>query len=263
MFPSPPSAILVMSGGLRLLRGTVPFGRVGRRSGPRRPCRRGRRDHGPIEECPGRIRLLPGLPQGSRRSPWDMGILRQAEVFRPVGRGWGGEAVCGRGAGGGSRRGSITNGTVGSRNASGRCAVGRQRNGSGSADPKLGRASGTPRRNASGESSGQQRSNSHRRAHLPSRSRRVPRRRTLARGHAADGIRRFFAIVLAVMSRRGIHLAPQRRIVGTTAVRPYVRPAIANASGCGARPKWADSNAAWNIRPHGPNAVKIVSLAAA
>jgi len=113
-------------------------------------------------------------------------------------------------------------GSVGSRNTLGRCAAGRQRNGSGSAARNLGRASGTPRRNASGESSGQQGPNSHRRAHLPSRSRSVPRRRTLACGHAADGIRRFFSTVLAVMIRREIRLAPRRLIAETTAVRPCV-----------------------------------------
>ena len=96
-----------------------------------------------------------------------MGILRQAGVFRPVGGGWGGEAVCGRGAAGGSRRGGITSGTVGSRNAWGKCGAGRQRSGNGSAAPNLGRASGMPRRNASGENSGHRRPNSHRKASPP------------------------------------------------------------------------------------------------
>lgn len=68
LFSSPPSDILVMSGASLLLRGWVPFGRVGRRRGQRLPYGNGGRNHGPIEECPRRMRLLPGLPQGSRPS---------------------------------------------------------------------------------------------------------------------------------------------------------------------------------------------------
>ena len=67
-----------------------------------------------------------------------MGILRQPGVSRPVGGGWGGDAVCGRGAGGGSRRGGITSDTAGSRNAWLRCGVGRQRSGNRSAACNLG-----------------------------------------------------------------------------------------------------------------------------
>jgi hypothetical protein len=188
-----------------------------------------------------------------------MGILRQAGTFRPVGGGWGGEAACGRSAAGGFRHGGITSGTVGSRSALRKCDAGRERSGNRSADPDLGHASDMPRRNASGANSGRLRPQDQREANPPLRT----RQRTSARGHAAEGIRRFFATVPAVMSRRGIHLALPRRIVGTTAVRPCVRPVTANASGCGARPKRADSSDAWNIRPHGPNAVEIVSLAAA
>ena len=134
------------------------------------------------------------------------------------------------------------------------------RNGNGSADPNLRDASGTLRRNASGENSGRRQPPSHRKTSLPPGTAPAENR---ARGHAADGIRRFFATVPAVMSRRGILLASRRRIVATTAVRPCIRLATANVSGCGARPKRADSSAAWNIRPHGPNVVKIVSLPAA
>ena len=57
-----------MSGGPRLHCGQVPFGRVGRQGGKRRPCGHGGWNHGPIEECPERMRLLPGLTQGSRPS---------------------------------------------------------------------------------------------------------------------------------------------------------------------------------------------------
>jgi hypothetical protein len=187
-----------------------------------------------------------------------MGILRQAGAARPVGGDWGGEAVCGRGAGEGSRRDSITNGTVGSRIASGKCGAGRERSGNGSAVRNLGHASDMWRRNASGENSGPRRLNRHRKASpLPKLH-----RRTLARGHAAGGIPRFFATVPAVMSPRGILLVPRRRIAGTTAARPCGRPTTANASGCGARPKRGASSDAWNTRPHGPNAVEIVSPSA-
>ena len=188
-----------------------------------------------------------------------MGILRQAGAFRPVGGGWGGEAVCGRGAAGGSRHGGITSGTAGSRNAWRKCGAGRRRSGNRSAGPNL-RA--------------RQR---HAEAERQRRKQRASAGPTPPEGEpaAADAPRslrvvtqqkasaRFFATVPAVTSRRGILLAPRRRIVATTAARPCVRPATANASGCGARPKRADSSVAWNTRPHGPNAVKIVSLPAA
>ena len=191
-----------------------------------------------------------------------MGILRQAEVSRPAGGGWDGGLVCGRAAGGDSRRGSTTSGTVGSRNALGRYAAGRQRNGSGSAVTNLRRASDTPRRNANGENSGHQRLPSQGKAIPSPQNRRVLPWPTAARGHAAGGISRFFVIVPAVMSRREIRLARRRRIAATTAGRPCVRPATVNVSGCGARRKRAASNAAWNTAPHGPNASEIVSLPA-
>ena len=57
-----------MSGASLLLRGWVPFGRLGRRRGQLLPYGNGGRNHGPIEECPRRMRLLPGLPQGSQTS---------------------------------------------------------------------------------------------------------------------------------------------------------------------------------------------------
>ncbi len=178
-----------------------------------------------------------------------MGILRQPGVSRPVGGGWGGDAVCGRGASGGSRRGGITSDTAGSRNVWLRCGVGRRRSGNRSAACNLGRASGMRRRSGSGENDPE--------GALPRRP--GSQWRTRARGHAADGIPRFFATVPAVTSRREIRLARRRRIVGTTAAGPCTRPETANVSGCGARPKRAASSDAWNIRRHGPNAVKIVS----
>ena len=52
------------------------------------------------------------------------------------------------------------------------------------------------------------------------------RLRRTARGHAADGIQRFFATVLAVMSRREIRLALRRLIVETIAVRTCVNPYV-------------------------------------
>ena len=51
-----------------MLRGWVPFVRVGRKGGQRLLYGDGGRNHGPIEECPRRTRLLPGLPQGSKPS---------------------------------------------------------------------------------------------------------------------------------------------------------------------------------------------------
>ena len=188
-----------------------------------------------------------------------MGILRQAAVFRPVGGGWGGEAVCGRGAAGGFRRGGITSGTAGSRSVPRKCGAGRERSDNRSADPDLRHASDMPRRNVSGADSGRPRPESQRKAGqalgLPPRTRQP----TPARGHAAEGTRRFFATAWAVMSRGGIRLARRHRIAGTSAARPCVRPATANASGCGARRKRADSSVAWNTRRHGRNAVKVMS----
>ena len=159
--------------------------------------------------------------------PWDVRILRQAGVSRPVGCGWDGEAVCGRGVAGGFRRGSITSGTAEIPSACGRCDAGRGRSGNGSAGPNLRDASGTQRRNASGENSGRPRPRGHRKVSLPPRT----RLRSLARGHAAEGFRRFSAIVPVVMSLPGILFTPLRRIVATTAARPCIRPATANVSG--------------------------------
>lgn len=187
-----------------------------------------------------------------------MHILRQAMVSRPVRDGWGGEAVCGRGATGGFRRGGITNGTAEIPSACGRCSDGRQRSGNGSAGPNPRDASGTRRRNASGDNNGHLNLKNHLKTSLPPRT----RLRRLARGHAAESFQRFSATVPAVMIPLGILLAPLRRIAGTTAARPCTRPETANASGCGARPKRADSSATWNTRPHGPNAVKVMSLPA-
>jgi hypothetical protein len=185
-----------------------------------------------------------------------MRILQQFVASRPVGGGWGGETVCGRGAAGGFRRGSITSSTVEIPSVCGKYAAGRERSGNGSVAPSLRDASDTPRRNVSGANGGQRRPRSRWKA------RPWPQTRSLARGHAAENIQRFFVTVPAVMSRRGILLVPLRRIVATPAARPCVRPATVNASGCGARPKRGDSNATWSTRPHGPNAAERVSLAA-
>ena len=185
-----------------------------------------------------------------------MRILQQFVVSRPVGGGWGGETVCGRGAAGGFRHGSITSSTVEIPSVCGKYAAGREQSGNGSAAPSLRDASDTPRRNVSGENGGQRRPRSRWKASP------WPRLRSLARGHAAEGIRRFSATVPAVMSRRGILLVPLRRIAATPAARPCIRRATANVSGCGARPKRGNSNATWSTRPHEPNAVESVSLAA-
>jgi len=145
---------------------------------------------------PGEDATPPRAAPREKALPWDMGILRLAGVFRPVRVGWGGEVVCGRDAAGGSRHGGITSGTVGSRSVLGNCGVGRQRNGNRSADLNLRHASDMRRRNTSGENGGQRRPRSHRKASpLPRLYLETP-----ARGHAADGIPRFFAAVPAVMS---------------------------------------------------------------
>jgi hypothetical protein len=191
-----------------------------------------------------------------------MGILRQARTFRPVGGGWGGEAVCGRGAAGSFRRGGITSGTAGSRSVSRKCGAGRERSGNRSADPNPGHASDMPRRNASGANSGRLRPRSQPKARQPLGLPPRTRQPTPPRGHAAEGIRGFSVIVPAVMSRCGILLARRRRIVGTTAARPCIEPATASASGCGARPKRGESSAAWNTRPPGSNAAGIVAFPA-
>jgi hypothetical protein len=136
--------------------------------------------------------------------PWDIGILQQAGRSGPAGRGWGGEAVCGRDAAGGFRRGSTTSGTVGSRNALGKCDAGRRRNGNRSADLNWRRASDMPKRNASGENGGRRRPRSCRKTRPPPWPWRISHRRTPARGHAAGGMRRFFATVPAVTSHCGI-----------------------------------------------------------
>lgn len=236
----------------------VSFASVGHAGNERRrePGRCGGWNYGPVEKCLGRMRLLPRLTQGSRRSPWDMGILRQAGTFRPVGGGWGGDAVCGRGAAEGFRHGGITNGTVRIRSAWGKCGAGRQRSGNRSVAPNLEPANDMPPRNANGENSGQRR---------PKRRRKVGLSSTLpletpARGHAADGISRFFATAPGVMSRSGILLGPRHRIAAMAAVRPCVRRETANVSGCGARRQRVDSSAAWNTRLRGPNAVMVMPL---
>ena len=159
--------------------------------------------------------------------PWDVRILRQARVSRPVGGGWGGEAVCGRSAAGGFRRSDITNGTAEIQSACGRCDVGRGRSGNGSAGPNPRDASGTRRRNANGENNGRLSPKSHRTMGLPPRT----RLRSLVRGHAAESFRRFSATVPAVTSHSGILLVPRRRTVATTAARPCVRPETVSVSG--------------------------------
>jgi hypothetical protein len=215
-----------MGEGPRLLRGQVPLGRVGHRGGQRLLLGRGERSHGPIEECPERTRLLSGLTQGSKALPWDMSILRRAGAAGPVGDGWGGEAVCGKGAVEDLRRGGITSGTAKIPSAGGRCVAGRQPSGNASAGPRARDASGMPRRNVGVANSGRTRPPSRRKADPPRTRRRSP-----ARGHAASGIRRFSAIAPAVMSPPEILLASQHRIVGTTAAGPCVRPETVNASG--------------------------------
>jgi hypothetical protein len=248
-----------MSGGARLFRRQVPCARAGHHVDVAVRSRRAESwaDRG----MPGEDATPPRADPRESTLPWDMGILRQTEVSGPAGGGWDGGTVCGRDAAGGFRRGSTTSGTVGSRNALGKCDAGRRRNGNRGADLNRKRANDTPRRNASDENGGHRRPPSHSKANPSSRTRRVPRRRTPARGHAAGGIRRFFAIVPAVTSHCGIHLAPRRRIVATTAARPCVRPETANVSGCGARPKRGASNAAWNTGPHEPSAVQSMAHA--
>ena len=245
-----------------MLCGWVAFGGAGHGGTQRSPCGRGRAEPWADRGVPEEDATPPRAGPRESALPWDACILRQTGAFRPAGGGWGGEAVCGRGAAGGFRRGGITSGTAGSRNALRKCDAGRRRNGNRSADPNRAYASDMPRRNASGENGGHRRPSSHPKASPSSRTWRASRQRTPARGHAAEGIRRFFATVPAAMSPCGILLAHRRRTVATTAVRPCVGPGTANVSGWGARRKRAGSNAVWNTGPHGPSAGVIVPLPA-
>jgi len=158
--------------------------------------------------------------------PWDVRILRPAGVSRPVEGGWDGESVCGKGVAGDFRRGGVTNGTAKIPSAGGRCGVGRQPSGNGSAAPRARDASGMRRRNASGENSGRLRPPSHRKVNLPSRR----RPRSPARGHAAESFRRISAIVPVVTSPSGILLAFRPRTVAMTAAHACVGSETANGS---------------------------------
>lgn len=198
----------------------------------------------------------PRAAPGSHHLPWDSYSISATRVRLPdpathgARGGWDGEFAFARDAGGGFRHGGITNATARTRNAGGRCVAGRRPNGSGNAGPIPWDADGTPRRNASGG-----RGPCCARCAQPGLARRTDAKprlptlpRTPARGHAAKGCPRFFATAPAVMSHRGILPGWRLRTVATAAVRPWSRPGIASASGCGASGKRAASNAASNTR---------------
>ena len=191
----------------------------------------------------------PRAAPGSRHLPWDMRSIPRKQACPPGVGGWDGESVSARAAGGDFRHGGITNATAKSRNVWGRCVAGRQPSGSGNAGPILGDASGMPRRNAS-DGSGRHFRSMERREAMP---RRPKAPATRSRGHAAEGIPRFFVIVPVVMSPRENLLGWSLRTVATPAVWPWIRPETVNASGCGATAKRAASYAASNTKLREPN----------
>jgi len=186
----------------------------------------------------------PRAAPGSHNLPWDSCSISATRARLPEGGGWDGEFAFVRDADGGFRHGGITNATAKSRNAGGRCVAGRRPSGSGNAGPSPRDGSVTPRRNAGG--------GKRRRPGLTCRMDAKPLRptppRTPARGHAAKGCPRFFVTDRVVMSHLGILPGWRLRTVATAAVRPWSRPGIASASGCGASGKRAASNAASNTR---------------
>lgn len=192
----------------------------------------------------------PRAAPGSHHLPWDSCSISANQGCLPEDGGWDGEFAFARDVGGGFRHGGITNATARTRNAGGRCVAGRRPNGSGNAGPIPWDADGTPRRNASGG-----RGPCCARCPQPGLARRTDAKprlptlpRTPARGHAAKGCPRFFVTDRVVMSHLGILPGWRLRIVATAAVRPWSRPGIASASGCGASGKRAASNAASNTR---------------
>jgi hypothetical protein len=205
----------------------------------------------------------PRAAPGSRHLPWDVRSIpaRQADLQSPDRRalhgrpsppgagGWDGEFVFARAVGGDSGHGNTTSATAGNRDVWTRCIAGRQPSGSGIAAPILRDASGMPRRNVSDAN----RRHLRPRGRIKATFRRAMPPPTRARGHAASGIPRFFVIVLAVTSRRGILRGWPPATVATSAVRPWIGSATASASGCGASGKRAASNAAWNTRLHEPD----------
>ena len=73
---------------------------------------------------------------------------------------------------------------------------------------------------------------------------------SLARGHAAKSIPKFFAIAPDVTSPCGTLRGPRHAIAATPAVRRWSGLAIVNASGYCAIAKWVASNAVLSTRPH-------------
>ena len=179
-----------------------------------------------------------------------MCILRKTERVRPGGGGWGGEHACAKDAAGDFGRRSITNVTAEIRIAGGRCDVGKPPNGNASVGPNRKGDSGTRRPNAG---DGQR--------VLPQASHAdatgsPPRRRSSpARGHAAEGSRRFFATVRGATKRR---LSSRMHAIATRpARRPCVKLRIASASGSDATPKRASSSVGRSINRRGCDAAKV------
>jgi len=186
----------------------------------------------------------PRAAPGSHHLPWDSCSISANQAPRPEGGVWDGGFAFARDAGGGFKHGGITNATARSRNAGGRCVAGRRPSGSENTEPRPPDANGTPKRNVG--------DGRRRRPALTCRREAKPLRptppRTLARGHAAKGCPRFFVTDRVVMSHLGILPGWRLRTVATAAVRPWSRPGIASASGCGASGKRAASNVASNTR---------------
>jgi hypothetical protein len=184
--------------------------------------------------------------------PWDMRILRQAEVVRPEGAGWDGGGACAKGAAGGSRPDGARIGFAGSPTASGNWSDGGARNVGGrrpSVSASVGRSlrygRSTPRRSASGV----RKPGSNGAGRQPRV--RIPRR---ARGHAERSCRKFFVTGPAATTRRV--LARAHAIADRGARRPCVRRWTVNASACGATASRADSNASGSTKRPASNAAK-------
>ena len=160
--------------------------------------------------------ILPGRPQGSHHLPWDKFSIATKTVGVPEVGGWGGELVSTKVADEDFRHGGTTIATAGNLNVSRSCAAGRQPSGNRNAVLALKDASNMPRRSAS-DGNGKHLSATCRRK---ATSRRPTAPASPARGHAAKGILKSFAIVPAAMSRYGnLHVRPPRTVT-TPAVRP-------------------------------------------
>lgn len=161
--------------------------------------------------------------------PWDTSSILRRGLEQPVlfddcvpG------SVCGKGVESGFSRDAGTSGTAKTPNACGWCVAGKLQNGNANTVKRPIIGSGTVRRNESGENGGESDG-----LLMPTASRGMipglPIRR--ARGHAANNVPRFFAIVRAVTILFVPHRARRHAIAGTPAARRCVVCWIANVSG--------------------------------